>query len=174
MKPYDFIALARLIITSGNGKPSQVALRRAVSTAYYGVFHSLASCGADLLIGGRGALRSDPAWRQVYRALDHGAAKSACSNNQMMQRFPKEIVDFANVFVTMQEKRHKADYDPTARFAKSSVNFDIDASEQAIVDLSKAKRREERPLTSCIIRLQTNRSPPSPSRETFPHPLNSF
>jgi uncharacterized protein (UPF0332 family) len=151
LKPSDFISLARLIITSGNGKPSQVALRRAVSTAYYGVFHSLASCGADLLIGGRGALRSDPAWRQVYRALDHGAAKSACSNNKMMQRFPKEIVDFANVFVTMQEKRHKADYDPTARFAKSSVTFDIDASEQAIADLAKAERRDQSAFAALVL-----------------------
>lgn len=151
MKPHDFIALSRSILASGNGKPSQVALRRALSTAYYGVFHALAAGGADLLIGGRGARRSDPAWRQVYRALDHGLAKSACKNQNVMSRFPREIVDFANVFVTMQEKRHKADYDPVARFTKSGVTFDVDASEKAIADLALASRRDRCAFAALVL-----------------------
>ena len=44
-------------------------MRRAVSTTYYALFHCMAAAGADLLVGGPGANRSRPAWRQAYRAL---------------------------------------------------------------------------------------------------------
>lgn len=43
----------------------------------------------------------------------------------MMQKFPKEVEDFANLFVAMQTKRHSADYDPFAKFTKSEVVQDI-------------------------------------------------
>jgi hypothetical protein len=36
-------------------------------------------------------------------------------------KFPKEIEDFANAFLAMQDKRHSADYDPHAKFTKSEV-----------------------------------------------------
>ncbi len=57
-------------------RPTQANLRRAVSTAYYAVFHSLAQTAADMLIGRKRT--SD--WHQVYRALEHGNAKNACLN----------------------------------------------------------------------------------------------
>ena len=51
-----------------------------------------------------------------------------------ISHFPKKIQDFANMFVTMQEKRHKADYDPNAKAKKSQVSTDIDLVEAAIED----------------------------------------
>ena len=37
----------------------------------------------------------------------------------MISRFPSEIQDFAELFVLMQEERHRADYDPdTVSFYK--------------------------------------------------------
>jgi hypothetical protein len=38
-----------------------------------------------------------------------------------MKSFPKEIEDFATTFVTMQDMRHDADYDPMASFSKSQA-----------------------------------------------------
>ena len=133
------------------GKPSQVVLRRALSTAYYAMFHMLAKCGADLLVGGSGAGRSNEAWRQVYRALEHGVAKSACKNATTLSKFPREIEDFGNVFVTMQEKRHKADYDPAARFYKSSVIQDINAAEQAIKGFDAADIKDRRAFAAYVL-----------------------
>lgn len=151
MKPGDLIAVARLLIEGSNGKPSQAALRRAVSTTYYALFHLLAQTGADLFVGGPGAKRSDQAWRQVYRALEHGKAKNACKNEEMLCKFPKVIEDFGNMFVTMQEKRHLADYDPHATFSKSSVLTDIAATAKVIGDFSKAPIKDRRAFAAYVL-----------------------
>lgn len=61
-----------------------------------------------------------------------------------MAAFPQEIEDFGNLFVTMQEKRHLADYDPNERFLKSSVLSDIAIAEQAIKDFNKQSTKNRR------------------------------
>lgn len=109
----------------GSRRPRQSNLRRAVSTAYYAMFHCLAHCCATALVGGPGANRSIPAWRQAYRALEHGRAKSNCANKDLLSKFPGEVQDFANTFVSMQAKRQLADYDPFARFTKLDVQEEI-------------------------------------------------
>lgn len=79
MKPDDFIKTARALVNQeGSGRPRETDLRRAVSTAYYALLHCVAAAGADLLVGGKQADRSERAWRQAYRALNHGRAKSRC------------------------------------------------------------------------------------------------
>lgn len=61
-----------------------------------------------------------------------------------MSEFPPEIQDFANLFVQMQEKRHQADYDPTAIYYKSAVQADIDATRVAIDIFSKCDKRHQK------------------------------
>jgi uncharacterized protein (UPF0332 family) len=97
------------LVNLRSGRPKQGHLRRSISSAYYAMFHALARCCADLLIGGPGSKRSKPAWSQVYRALDHGTAKSACANETMIAKFPREIQEFSRAFVELQLKRHEAD-----------------------------------------------------------------
>ena len=133
MAPLDFIATARgLAGVNRPGRPRQTNLRRAVSTAYYALFHCLATCCADLLVGGSGSSRSRPAWNQAYRALEHGGARNRCSNRAMLDRFPSEVQDFAKHFVYLQTRRHRADYDPDATFLKSVVVEIINDAEQVI------------------------------------------
>ena len=115
MKPLDFITTARRLATgSRRGRPLETDLRRAVSTAYYALFHCLANCCADTIVGGPGSNRSRPAWNQAYRAPEHGLTRRRCENRNMMVRFPDNIQDFAVFFVLMQRMRHLADYDPDA------------------------------------------------------------
>ena len=68
MNPYDLMEVARALAESGQAPPTQARLRRAVSTAYYAMFHCLAASAADLFIG---TVRN-PAWHRIYRALEHG------------------------------------------------------------------------------------------------------
>ena len=77
----QLIAIARLLAESprhgeARGRPQQARLRKAISAAYYAVFHALANSNADTLIGASPQFRSLPAWTQTYRALGHGFAKS--------------------------------------------------------------------------------------------------
>ena len=143
---------------AGNRRPRQSNLCRAMSTAYYAMFHCLASCCANTLVGGPNADRSEPAWRQVYRALEHGLAKSNCRNKGFISKFPQEIEDFANAFVALQEKRHLADYDPSARFTKLEVQRDIEAA-RAIVEGFQAARTKHRRAFAAYVLFKTRAAP---------------
>jgi hypothetical protein len=124
---------------------------RAISTTYYAMFHTLARSCADLFIGGTSATRSKPAWHQVYRALEHGFAKNACKNTDKMSRFPQEIQDFANMFVSMQAKRHKVDYDPFEKAYKSAVRVDIDLVENVISEYQEAPLKDRRAFAAFVL-----------------------
>jgi len=115
------------------------------------MFHTLAKTSADLLIGGSGSQRSPEAWCQVYRALEHKFTKNQCNDGKVMPKFPQEIQDFANVFVTMQKKRHDADYDPDAKFFKSEVETDIALVEGAISDFNRAPTLDRRAFAAFVM-----------------------
>jgi hypothetical protein len=149
--PHDLIDTAVYLVSSSAGKPRQAHLRRAISTTYYAMFHTLARCCADLLIGGSGSNRSKKAWSQVYRAVDHGFAKSACGNNQVLQRFPQAIQDFANMFVQMQIKRHDADYNPDYRAYKSAVITDIFIANAIIHHFNRVPLKDRRAFAAHAI-----------------------
>ena len=151
MKPLDLIESANILVKSCKGKPSQVSLRRATSSAYYAMFHCLSRNCADLLVGATKAARSKHAWRQAYRALEHGFAKNACKDVTIISKFPKAIEDFANNFVAMQEKRHGADYDPSVRLAKSEVMADIKLAREAIVEFQNAPAKDRRAFAAHVL-----------------------
>jgi hypothetical protein len=102
------------------------------------------------MLGGAGASKGVMAWRQTYRALEHNFAKGACSDG-IISKFPKAIEDFANAFVTMQEKRHAADYDPYTKLTKSEVLQDILLVEQTIRDFQKEKPKDRRAFCALVL-----------------------
>lgn len=71
-------------------------------------------------------------------------AKNACKHAEIITKFSDEIQDFANAFVTLQEKRHDADYDPFAKFTKSEVLADIELADAAIKKISSATASDAR------------------------------
>lgn len=144
MQPSDFIATARdLAQSSARGRPRETNLRRAVSTTYYAMFHCLAQNCADLLVGGAGADRSEPAWRQAYRALQHGTARQRCEQPPIRQ-FPAPIQEFARKFVEMQIKRENADYDPEGIYRKSDILAYIGTVENLIIQFQQAEPKDRR------------------------------
>ena len=152
MRPADFIATARdLVESSARGRPRETNLRRAVSTTCYALFHRMAAAGADLLVGGAGANRSRPAWRQAYRALQHGPARKRSERQDIVVRFPVEIQNFASEFSIMQKERHDADYDPDAAFFKSAVLASIADAEDAIQRFARAPLKDRRAFAVYVL-----------------------
>jgi uncharacterized protein (UPF0332 family) len=150
--PHDLLVTALYLANSSKGKPRQAHLRRAVSTTYYGMFHALARCCADLLIGGTGSSRSAEAWNQVYRALGHSSVKDTCAKKKaVLAKFPQEIQDFANVFLQMQTKRDDADYNPHGTLFKSAVLIDIEIAQAAIDNFSKAPQKDRRAFAAFVM-----------------------
>lgn len=152
MKPSDFIATARdLVNASPRGRPREANLRRAVSTAYYALFHCLAACCADMLVGGAGASRSQPAWMQAYRAVQHGTVRNRCERQAMISRFPGEIRDFASQFVRMQKERHRADYAPDGVFSKRDVLVYITETEDHIRRFNRVPVKDRRAFAVYVL-----------------------
>lgn len=137
----DLISLSKSIAELSPRKPRQAHLRRAVSTAYYAVFHYLVDevCCAQI-----GTQNSQKEHRHALaRAFVHTSMREACTSfaggtlketvikglprdGNGNYPIPKEIRDIASTFAELQEKRHLADYDLSERFEKSEVLTLID------------------------------------------------
>jgi hypothetical protein len=115
------------------------------------MFHCLANCCANQLIGRRGKSTSKHAWLQVYRSLDHGHAKAQCKNTAILSRFPVDIANFGTVFVAMQLKRHLADYNPYTRFYKSEIINDKLAVEAAIESFERCSAKDRTAFSSWVL-----------------------
>jgi uncharacterized protein (UPF0332 family) len=139
----DLLALAERLAKAGPRKPRQADLRRAVSTAYYALFHAVAKNGADCTVGSVKKSRPEKAWAQAYRALDHGLAKTACEAARNLG-FPQEIKDCADAFVELQKQRHNADYDPVLRLTRAEAREAAVKARDAVAKLRIASIKHRR------------------------------
>lgn len=131
----DLLAQARTLIAKEPKRPKQASLRRAVSTAYYSLFHLLAEDAARAMFGG--ADTSDLRM-VVRRAFQHGTMKKmargiAAGNpaetwKPLIAKPSPELRLVAETFVELQEGRHDADYDPARRLTRAEA---IDLVERA-------------------------------------------
>lgn len=71
----DWVELIRASRLLASGQPSQEALRRAISTAYYAMFHALATSNANILVGQK-TPSNQPDWTSTYRSLRHFRAEN--------------------------------------------------------------------------------------------------
>ena len=99
MNPEMLIMIARLLARIDSSEtPINDELRKAISCAYYALFHALCNCVADQWVGMDEALRDSDAWVQAYRLLEHGKTKAACIKICSRKSFPKDLIDVAQVF----------------------------------------------------------------------------
>ena len=144
---YEMILMARALASgalgSGRGRPRQVELRRAVSLAYYAMFHSLAKQSADMLVGATRGRRSQRAWLQAYRSLEHGLVAAQCKR-PIIRRFPAEIQRFGKAFTNNQQLRRDADYNPDASFVRYEVLQLIDDTERVVLDFERSDALDKR------------------------------
>ena len=158
MSPEDLLMIAESLasgrIGSQRGRSRQAELRRAISAAYYALFHTLASNCADMLVGARSATRTRQAWRQMYRALDHGQVKRQCTERRpkrVLVKFPQEVQDFAEQLVRMQRLRHLADYDPFEQFSRSAVSQFIEETKAVITEFNQVERGDCRAFAVFVL-----------------------
>ena len=154
MDPERLIRIAGHLAAGGigrRGRPHQTDLRRAVSAVYYALFHTLAAACANLLAGGVGATSSQAAWRQTYRALEHGHTRNRSTNSSNMRRFPGGIRDFAEMFVYMQDQRHAADYDPSVSFQRTQVVQMVGETRRTMEVFNRSPKREQRAFALYVL-----------------------
>ncbi len=114
-------------------------MRRAVSTAYYAMFHALATSNADLIVGDR-TPDNESDWVATYRSLQHYRAENPLHGWPHL--FSPPVRNFAVVIRIIKRRREDADYNPVVDFAKNQVIDWIDRAEQAIMDFNAASSQE--------------------------------
>ena len=136
-------------------QPTDEALRRAVSTAYYAMFHALATSNADCIIGTPQDAIARHAWDRAYRGLEHGSARVQLQQEQEL--FSQGTRWFAEAFAQLQEVRHRADYDNTRSFDVVLANTWIDRAEEAIRGFMQVSVEERRAVAvQSLIRRRRN------------------
>lgn len=124
----DLLDLAEQIARLDSGRPRRVSLRRAVSTAYYALFHSLAYLCADKLVG----MRKPPAvFAPISRTVDHGRSRTVFKE---LIAQGGDVALIGGAFIKLQEHRHTADYDPEIfRLNRADTVDLIDETRKAMV-----------------------------------------
>lgn len=151
----DLLEVARALARLDSGRPRQATLRRAVSTAYYGAFHSL------LERVGR-EISSDAVIRSfVSRGVSHSGVRRSCASVAsgnwpvaVTRRVAaaalappgQQLKDAATAFLKLQQQRHAADYDTLARFKRSDVLLEISRAAKMVSDVDRVMAGRERSL----------------------------
>ena len=138
------------------GAPRQANLRRAVSTAYYALFHFLGEEGTKLIIG---TAHDRTKLRQFAgRSLIHGKMKNVCE--EFIKGTPKsdllkpfwsrlrvtasaDIKTIAEAFINLQELRHSADYDLAHAFTRQDAETAADQAKDAMDAWNRVRTANE-------------------------------
>jgi uncharacterized protein (UPF0332 family) len=111
-------------------KPRQASLRRAISTAYYALFHLL-------IRDATGNWRRNIQRARLARAFEHGRMKKASEGfiHAKFQRQDAQVVanlkTVARTFVRLQDFRHIADYDDSRKWSRTETLSHVDEAAAA-------------------------------------------
>ena len=129
----DLLTQADFLIQLDSRRPKQANLRRAVSAAYYALFHFLIEESALLTVGTSN--NSRPLRQLVGRGFSHTAMRSASAEvgkttpiDLLKPFWPRysvassvELQKLAKAFVILQQERHRADYDLSQPFTRDEA-----------------------------------------------------
>ena len=124
-------------------EPKQVDLRRAVSAAYYGLFHLLTTEAAQ-------NWKHQNQRARFARMFDHGPMKTCSSrvSSRPLPVSPDEIPIATNLklvadsFIKLQQDPHTADYDNSHVWSRTQVWDVISEAEDAMAAWSNIREKE--------------------------------
>lgn len=125
--------------------------RRAVSTAYYAVFHALARLCAAELLGADISTKKTMEYERVYRALDHGPLKTAFISVPLKD--VAQVKAIGDRVVELQSERIRSDYLPAGkRLYKAAECARLVQSARSAVELiEKLSANDRRTLAVYLI-----------------------
>jgi uncharacterized protein (UPF0332 family) len=142
----DLIEQAEHLAKRDLKRPRQASLRRAISTAYYALFHMLIDDAVRKLVP-----NTPPILRtQVQRAFTHSDMRNACEQfakpsgtlaHLLVQPVELELQLVANAFINLQYHRHTADYDFMETYDRITVLRIIEQAEAAVAAWSRVRDR---------------------------------
>lgn len=151
MNPRHLLEQAERLASEGKGRPRQSDLRRAVSTAYYAIFHLLTQeCSRRITTVAE--LRP-----LIARTLNHSEMKkvaAAFANNQLSEDVRSALTTItistdlqlvARTFAKRQESRHTADYDSRSDsdFSRQDALAEVRRAREAFAVWERIRNDEE-------------------------------
>lgn len=144
----DLVRVAQELTERNRRRPKQASMRRAMSTAYYALFHALLEAFADQAVG------SGASWdiyASVYRFPDHASLTKRLAAAQ-----DDQIRAIASTLTFLQDWRIRADYDPRPFLVgKTEAQEFIIQTQEAIVAVKRLSPAQRRALVAAL--LSTNR-----------------
>jgi uncharacterized protein (UPF0332 family) len=159
--PDQLLEQADRLVAWSDGAPRQIDLRRAISNAYYALFHAVTTEAADDVVGR--THRQTPRYQLVYRRVEHRSLLRLCedvvkstlpakySDYEPAGGFGADLQFFAGALVDLQEKRHLADYDPLFRVTKSEAVLAVETGRTALVRFRNANRTQRKAFVSLVL-----------------------
>ena len=147
----DLLAQAQSLVGREPRRPKQASLRRAVSAAYYSLFHLLAEDAARVMFGGSDAAELRAVIRRAFQhstmkkaAIGFGAGNLAEPWKSLLVTPSPQLRLVASTFVDLQQGRHQADYDlgrPVIRTEAADLIERVEAATAAWNVIRKAVPR---------------------------------
>lgn len=147
MNPEQLREHAEELVTLDRIRPRQMVLRRAVSTAYYAVFHLLTEAASVSLVGATPTLV-----HAATRWFSHTQMATTCglfTASQVSGKLAKNVrfqlpvsqslQDVARAFIQLQQARHQADYDSSHTFTRQQAKQSVDQASQLFEDFENSK-----------------------------------
>lgn len=142
----DLLVQAKLLASFEANRPKQSSLRRAVSAAYYALFHLLIDAAVKNLV------RGGPAGLEhlMRRGFAHKEMKEACkslttptplgpANHLLTKPLSDDLIKVAKALDSLQALRHVADYDLGRPFSRTDVLVHVGEVENAFKAWHRAK-----------------------------------
>ena len=111
--------------------PSREAIHRAISTAYYAVFHAICAINADIQHGVPTNPTTAQGWTDTYRQMRHGFAARSLRENLLTLTQDAQLL--ANGFISLKTARETADYDPNRAMTVGDADFWIEEAREALI-----------------------------------------
>ncbi len=150
-----------LIVGLTSGRPRQADLTRAISAAYYGVFHVCLTAAADEFVGiGR---RANARYELVYRSVDHRVFRDVCE--EAIKSRPRvsflpfiptgglgaEIQAFSIAALELQRQRYVSDYAALGRFEAAEARQTVSAARSAIRSFAAAPEEARKMFLTLLV-----------------------
>jgi hypothetical protein len=138
-----------------------VDLRRAISDAYYGIFHATLAAAADQFVGV--SKRATTRYVLLYRSISHGAIYELCSEvrKPMLPRslvrhappggFGLNLKGYAEGVLELQAKRLSADYDPLMRYQRADALAAAVTGQNALSHFTNAAGAEREAFLALLV-----------------------
>lgn len=147
INPHSLLEVSRDLTVLDKRRPRQASLRRAISSAYYALFHLLIQDATEQLIGGGSAAVGKAVRATAARWFTHQKMEEICTQFQgsavprrLRDRLPPgatispALQNVARIFVELQRARHTADYDPIPRYRRQEASSLVERAAEAFED----------------------------------------